>query len=86
MSPLESSLSSLVLYTETMCVLRRHSTEVIPTLDPYNRQAAIDSYADALRGVFICQTALSVVMLICCVPIQENPLPYVSAHDACSGH
>lgn len=63
-------------------VVHRHSTEVIPTLDPFNRQAAIDSYADALRVVFICQSAISVVMLVCCVPIQENPLPYVFVYEA----
>lgn len=52
-----------------------HSTEVIKTLDPINRQAAADSYADALRVVFICQGAMNVLVLLASLPIQENPLP-----------
>ena len=35
------------------------------------------SYADALRVVFICQAAINFVCFLCCLPIQENPLPYV---------
>lgn len=53
----------------------RHSTSVIPTLDPPLRQAAVDSYADALRVVFICQVAINVITLLLTMPIQENPLP-----------
>jgi len=53
----------------------RHSTDVIPTLDPLYRQAAVDSYADALHVVFICQAAINVITFLCCLPIQENPLP-----------
>ncbi|KAH9951778.1 vacuolar amino acid permease [Amylocystis lapponica] len=55
-----------------------HSTTIIPTLAPALRQAAVDSYADALRIVFICQAAANFLCLVCCLPIQENPLPYVS--------
>ncbi|KAF9452050.1 vacuolar amino acid permease [Macrolepiota fuliginosa MF-IS2] len=53
----------------------RHTTEIIPTLDPLTRQAAVDSYADALRVVFICQVAINVCGFLACLPIQESPLP-----------
>lgn len=52
-----------------------HSTNVIPDLEPQLRQAAVQSYADALRVVFICQAAMNFLCFLCCVPIQENPLP-----------
>jgi hypothetical protein len=54
-----------------------HSTAIIPTLDPALKQATMDSYADALRMVFICQAALNVIGLGACITIQENPLSYV---------
>jgi len=53
----------------------RHSTDVIRELDPILRKSAIDSYADALRVVFICQVALSFLTFLSCIAIQENPLP-----------
>ncbi|KAK7470835.1 hypothetical protein VKT23_002252 [Stygiomarasmius scandens] len=53
----------------------RHSTEIIPHLNPEQRTAAIDSYADALRVVFICQAAWNFLSLLWCFFIQENPLP-----------
>jgi len=53
----------------------RHSTDVVNSLDPVLRKAAIDSYADALRVVFICQLILNILTLLCCTAIQENPLP-----------
>ncbi|KZP24647.1 vacuolar amino acid permease [Athelia psychrophila] len=53
----------------------RHSTEVVRTLEPHLKQAAIASYADALRVVFICQAACNVLALLASIPIQENPLP-----------
>ncbi|KAJ3566016.1 hypothetical protein NP233_g7272 [Leucocoprinus birnbaumii] len=53
----------------------QHSTELIPTLDPLTRQAAVDSYADALHVVFICQVAINICGLLACLPIQENALP-----------
>jgi hypothetical protein len=55
----------------------RHSTDVIRELDPMLRKSATDSYADALRVVFICQVALSFLTFLSCMAIQENPLPYV---------
>lgn len=53
----------------------RHSTDIIETLEPELKQAAISSYADALRVVFICQVACNVIAFLWCLPIQENPLP-----------
>lgn len=53
----------------------RHSTAIIPQLEPSLRRAAIDSYADALRVVFICQAAINFLGFIACLPIQENALP-----------
>ncbi|OSC99177.1 MFS general substrate transporter [Trametes coccinea BRFM310] len=53
----------------------RHSTTIIPELSPELRKAAVDSYADALRVVFICQAAMNFICFLCCLPIQENPLP-----------
>ncbi|KAI0334757.1 vacuolar amino acid permease [Cubamyces sp. BRFM 1775] len=55
----------------------RHSTTIIPELSPDLRKAAVDSYADALRVVFICQAAINFICFLCCLPIQENPLPCV---------
>ena len=43
------------------------------------QRAAVNSYADALRVVFICQAALNVICFLCCIPIQENTLPYVTS-------
>ncbi|KZT62381.1 MFS general substrate transporter, partial [Calocera cornea HHB12733] len=53
----------------------RHSTAVIPTLDAATRAAAVDSYAQALHAVFILQALVSCITFLCCLPIQENPLP-----------
>ncbi|TFK56122.1 vacuolar amino acid permease [Heliocybe sulcata] len=53
----------------------RHSVNIIPSLDPDLRHAAVSSYQDALRVVFICQLAMNILTFICCIPIQENPLP-----------
>lgn len=53
----------------------RHSTTLIPELPENLRQAAVDSYADALRAVFICQAAVNFLAFLSCLPIQENPLP-----------
>ncbi|EGO27465.1 hypothetical protein SERLADRAFT_367015 [Serpula lacrymans var. lacrymans S7.9] len=53
----------------------RHSINVIPDLDPSLRKAAVASYADALRVVFICQAAMNVLAFLACIPIEEHPLP-----------
>jgi len=52
-----------------------HSAQIIPTLEPHLRKAAVDAYADALRVVFICQAAINVLGFLACLPIQESPLP-----------
>ncbi|KAL6299123.1 vacuolar amino acid permease [Sparassis latifolia] len=57
-----------------------HSTSIIPDLSPHLRKAAVDSYADALRIVFICQLAANFLCFLCCIPIQDNPLPCASPH------
>ncbi|KAH9062096.1 MFS general substrate transporter [Lactarius vividus] len=54
---------------------RVHSTDAVKSLDPVLRKLAIESYADALRVVFICQLVLNVLALLSCTAIQENPLP-----------
>ena len=51
-----------------------HTAQIIPTLEPHLRQSAIDAYADALRVVFICQTAINFLGFLACLPIQESPL------------
>ncbi|RDB22561.1 Multidrug resistance protein fnx1 [Hypsizygus marmoreus] len=53
----------------------RRTTEIIPQLDPLLQRIAVDSYADALRVVFICQIAINILGFIACLPIQENALP-----------
>ncbi|KAI5120520.1 hypothetical protein M0805_000105 [Coniferiporia weirii] len=53
----------------------RHSTSVIPTLEPQLQKAAVDSYARALNVVFICQAAINFLALLSALPIRENPLP-----------
>ncbi|KAJ7638652.1 vacuolar amino acid permease [Roridomyces roridus] len=53
----------------------RHSAADIPNLDPVWRKAAVDSYADAIRVVFIFQAAMAFLALLFCLPIQENLLP-----------
>jgi len=53
----------------------RHNAQMIPNLEPRLRKAAVDSYADALRVVFICQAAICLLAFLACLPIQENNLP-----------
>ncbi|KAJ7667832.1 vacuolar amino acid permease [Mycena polygramma] len=53
----------------------RHSAESIRDLDPLWKKTAVDSYADALRAVFIFQAAMAFLALLTCLPIEENPLP-----------
>jgi len=52
----------------------RRTTEVIPHLDPVLQKAAVDSYADAIRVVFICHVGINILCFLACLPIQENPL------------
>ncbi|KNZ73863.1 Multidrug resistance protein fnx1 [Termitomyces sp. J132] len=54
---------------------RMRTTEIIPHLKPDERRAAVESYADALRVVFLCQVAINILAFIACLPIQENILP-----------
>ncbi|KAF9535099.1 vacuolar amino acid permease [Crepidotus variabilis] len=52
-----------------------HSAQIIPSLDHHLREAAVDSYADALRVVFICQSVVCFLGFLACLPIRESPLP-----------
>ncbi|KAJ6539182.1 major facilitator superfamily domain-containing protein [Mycena capillaripes] len=52
-----------------------HSAESIRDLDPRWKKAAVDSYADGLRAVFIFQAAMAFLAFLACLPIEENPLP-----------
>ncbi|KAF8916857.1 vacuolar amino acid permease [Mucidula mucida] len=47
---------------------------IIPELNPQHMRAAMDSYADALQVVFICQAAWNFIAFLACLPIQENHL------------
>ncbi|KAG6833744.1 hypothetical protein H0H87_001176 [Tephrocybe sp. NHM501043] len=60
------------VYKEDMAVA---TGKIIPQLEATVRRAAVESYADALRVVFICQVAINVLGFIACLPIQENVLP-----------
>ncbi|KAH0839647.1 vacuolar amino acid permease [Lanmaoa asiatica] len=53
----------------------RHSISSIPDLAPSLRKAAMESYANALRVVFITQVAINVLVFIACIPIEEHHLP-----------
>ncbi|TFK99106.1 vacuolar amino acid permease [Pterulicium gracile] len=55
--------------------LDEHSTSIIPDLEPALGGAAVDSYAGALRVVFICQAACAMLGFMFVIPIRENPLP-----------
>lgn len=69
-------LRSLAACVEANMVYNtRHSTTIIPSLDPPIRQAAVESYGLSLRTVFWLQTGASVVTLLACLAIEENPLP-----------
>ena len=55
----------------------KHSTTIIPDLPTPLREAAVNSYADGLRVVFICQIVWTFLAFVCCLPIEERPLPCV---------
>ncbi|KAF8306899.1 vacuolar amino acid permease [Clavulina sp. PMI_390] len=52
----------------------RHSTYIIPTLEPELRAAAVTSWAIALRTVFIFNAAFAFLALLACLPIEEHEL------------
>ncbi|KAF8076211.1 vacuolar amino acid permease [Lyophyllum atratum] len=70
-----SSEASRILYSSWLTLFCRRKTEIIAQLDPLTQRAAVESYADALRVVFICQVAINILGFIACIPIQENMLP-----------
>ena len=63
---------SLIIYLTSS-----HSTSIIRTLKQPALEAAVDSYADALMAVFICQAAVNVICLLSCVLIQGDAMLYV---------
>jgi len=52
----------------------RHTASSIPLLEPHLRQAAADSYSDALHAVFLSQTVLSFLAVLCSLMIRENSI------------
>lgn len=57
----------------------RRNAGLVRSLEGAQRQAAVDSFAIALRTVFICQAALSLLTVLCTLPIEERPLLQVSS-------
>ncbi|KAF8313421.1 MFS general substrate transporter [Clavulina sp. PMI_390] len=53
----------------------RHSTSIIRTLEPELRDAAVHSWAIALRAVFIFNACFAFLSMLACLPIQEFELP-----------
>lgn len=53
----------------------RHSTTIIPELEPSIRQAAVESYALALQAVFYAQAGIAALALLVSLAIEEHPLP-----------
>lgn len=53
----------------------KHSTTIIPELPTQLKVIAVASYADALKAVFISQIAWYGLAFVCCLPIEEKPLP-----------
>jgi hypothetical protein len=68
----------LLVLGRQLTVDNRHDTEIIRSLEPVTRQAAVDSYAAGLRVVFIAQAVSSFLSVLFCAFIEENPLPYVT--------
>jgi len=60
----------------------RHSITVIPNLDLATQKAATESYALSLRAVYLAQMVFAIITFLCCLPIQENPLPRTMAEQA----
>lgn len=65
------------MWTDGIVHIIRHSISSIPDLAPSLQKAAIESYATALRVVFISQIAINVLVFIACIPIEEHSLPCV---------
>ncbi|KAL1743313.1 major facilitator superfamily domain-containing protein [Schizophyllum fasciatum] len=57
------------------CPNDRHSIDTIRDLDPLTKEAAVRSYGDALRAVFVFQLVMCILGFLTCIPIQENALP-----------
>lgn len=57
--------------------LVKHNVAIIPELPTHLKAAVIDSYADAVRVVFVFQIVCNGLVFVCCLMIQEKPLPWV---------
>ncbi|PVG04171.1 MFS general substrate transporter [Serendipita vermifera] len=53
----------------------RHDASLVRFLDGTQKEAAVQSFAQALRAVFICQAIAAFMALLCSLPIEERPLP-----------
>ncbi|KAG8809966.1 hypothetical protein FRC17_003150 [Serendipita sp. 399] len=53
----------------------RRDASTVRTLEGAQRQAAVESFALALRAVFLCQVAVAIFAVIFALPIEERPLP-----------
>ncbi|KAG8869819.1 hypothetical protein FRC20_000814 [Serendipita sp. 405] len=53
----------------------RRDASIVRTLEGAQRQAAVESFALALRVVFYCQVAMALLAIICALPIEERTLP-----------
>ena len=53
----------------------KHNSAIIPELPTPLRDAVVNSYADGVKVVFICQVVWAVLAFACCLPIEERPLP-----------
>ncbi|PVG04170.1 MFS general substrate transporter [Serendipita vermifera] len=53
----------------------RHDASLVRLLEGAQKEAAVESFAQALRAVFICQAVVAFAALLCTLPIEERPLP-----------
>lgn len=53
----------------------RHNASMVRFLHGTEKEAAVQSFAQALRVVFICQAIAAFMALLCSLPIEERPLP-----------
>ncbi|KIM27608.1 hypothetical protein M408DRAFT_24523 [Serendipita vermifera MAFF 305830] len=53
----------------------RHDAGLVKSLEGAQREAAISSFAQALKAVFVFQAVLAILAVVCALPIEERPLP-----------
>ncbi|KAF8308598.1 hypothetical protein DL93DRAFT_1866253 [Clavulina sp. PMI_390] len=81
---LQSQLRDRIHVPNAEKVIRdiRHSTSIIPTLEPELRDAAVASWAISLRSVFIFNALLAIVAIVACITIAEHELPSTVSEGA----